>query len=236
MTKVFESPSGNTVIVPNPNLKPEYSYNFELGVSKVVQGKYKFDITGYYTSLTNVLVVRDFKFNGSDSVMYQGVKSKVQAMQNGNNAYILGINGGVTLDFNEHISFKSVLNYTYGRVTDTKIDTVIPLDHIAPLFGQTSLIYKTKNIDGEFFIRYNGKKALADYGPTYISTEDNLQYATANGMPAWFTLNIRFGINITKSLRLNLACENITNNRYRTFASGINAPGRNVIVSLRYKM
>jgi hemoglobin/transferrin/lactoferrin receptor protein len=235
ITKVFESPAG-FVIVPNPNLKPEYSYNFELGISKVVQGKYKFDITGYYTSLTNVLVVRNFKFNGSDSVMYQGVKSKVQAMQNGNNAYILGINGGVTLDFNEHVSFKSVLNYTYGRVTDTKTDTVIPLDHIAPLFGQTSLIYKTKNIDGEFFIRYNGKKALADYGPAYISTEDNLQYATANGMPAWFTLNIRLGFSITKTLRLNAACENLTNNRYRTFASGINAPGRNIIISLRYKM
>jgi len=234
MTKVFESPSG-VIIVPNPDLKPEYSYNIELGISKVIQGKYKFDITGYYTSLTNVLVVRDFTFNGNDSAVYQGVKSKVQAMQNGNNAYILGINGGITLDFNEHVSFKSVLNYTYGRVTDTRIDTVIPLDHIAPLFGQTSLIYKTKNIDGEFFVRYNGKKALADYGPAFISTEDNLQYATANGMPAWFTLNIRFGFNITKTLRLNAACENLTNNRYRTFASGINAPGRNVIVSLRYK-
>ena len=234
MTKVFESPSG-VIIVPNPDLKPEYSYNIELGISKVIQGKYKFDITGYYTSLTNVLVVRDFTFNGNDSAVYQGVKSKVQAMQNGNNAYILGINGGITLDFNEHVSFKSVLNYTYGRVTDTRIDTVIPLDHIAPLFGQTSLIYKTKNIDGEFFVRYNGKKALADYGPAFISTEDNLQYATANGMPAWFTLNIRFAFNITKSLRLNAACENLTNNRYRTFASGINAPGRNVIVSLRYK-
>lgn len=232
ITKVFESPAG-FVIVPNPNLKPEYSYNFELGISKVVQGKYKFDITGYYTSLTNVLVVRDFKFNGSDSVMYQGVKSKVQAMQNGDNAYILGLNGGVTLDFNEHISFKSVLNYSYGRVTDTKIDSVIPLDHIAPLFGQTSIIYKAKNIDGEFFVRYNGKKTLADYSP---SGEDNLKYATANGMPAWFTLNIRLGFNITKALRLNAACENLTNNRYRTFASGINAPGRNVIISLRYKM
>jgi hemoglobin/transferrin/lactoferrin receptor protein len=55
-------------------------------------------------------------------------------------------------------------------------------------------------------------------------------------MHAWFTLNIRFGFNITKSLRLNAACENLTDNRYRTFASGINAPGRNFIVSLRYKM
>jgi hemoglobin/transferrin/lactoferrin receptor protein len=232
MTKVYES-GGGIVIVPNPDLKPEYSYNFELGISKVIQGKYKFDVTGFYTSLTNALVVRDYKFNGLDSATYQGVKSKVQATQNTDNAYILGLSGGVQFDFNEHISFKSVLNYTYGRYTDTKNDTVIPLDHIAPVFGQTSLIYKAKNVDGEFFIRYNGKKAVADYSP---SGEDNLPYATANGMPGWFTLNIRVGVNLTKSLRLNVACENLTNNRYRTFASGVNAPGRNIIVSLRYKI
>jgi hemoglobin/transferrin/lactoferrin receptor protein len=145
----------------------------------------------------------------------------------------MGVSGGVQLDFNENISLKSSLNYTYGRYADTKNDTVIPLDHIAPLFGQTSLLYKAKQIDGEFFIRYNGKKTLSDYSP---SGEDNLQYATVNGMPAWFTLNIRLGINITKNFRLNAACENITDNRYRQFASGINAPGRNFIISLRYKM
>ncbi|MES2762769.1 MAG: TonB-dependent receptor [Bacteroidota bacterium] len=232
MTKVFEG-TGGIVIVPNPDLKPEYSYNFELGVSKVIQGKYKFDITGFYTSLTNALVVRDFTYRGSDSATYQGVKSKVQATQNADNAYILGLSGGVQFDFNEHVSFKSVLNYTYGRYTNTKTDTVIALDHIAPVFGQTSLTYKARNIDGEFFVRYCGKKALADYSP---SGEDNLPYATANGMPAWFTLNIRLGFNITKSLRLNAACENLTNNRYRVFASGVNAPGRNVIISLRYKL
>jgi hemoglobin/transferrin/lactoferrin receptor protein len=231
MTKVFEG-TGGIVIVPNPDLKPEYSYNFELGISKVIQGKYKFDITGYYTSLTNALVVRDFNFNGKDSATYQGVKSKVQATQNADNAYILGLSGGIQFDFNEHVSFKSVLNYNYGRYTDTKKDTVIPMDHIAPLFGQTSLIYKTKGVDGEFFIKYNGKKTLSDYSP---SGEDNLPYATSNGMPGWFTLNIRIGCNITKSLRLNGACENITDNRYRTFASGVNAPGRNFIISLRYK-
>lgn len=232
MEKVFEG-GGGILIVPNSDLKPEYSYNFEIGVSKIMQGKYKFDITGFYTSLTNALVVRDFKFNGLDSVTYQGVKSKVQATQNSDNAYIMGVSGGVQLDFNENISLKSSLNYTYGRYIDTKNDTVSPLDHIAPLFGQTSLLYKAKQIDGEFFIRYNGKKALSDYSP---GVEDNLQYATVNGMPAWFTLNIRLGINITKNFRLNAACENITDNRYRQFASGINAPGRNFIISLRYKM
>ena len=230
MSKVFES--STYLIVPNPTLKPEYTYNFEMGISKVVQSRYKFDLTGFYTNLTNVLVVSDYKLNGNDSAIYNGSTTKVKATQNADNAYIYGFSAGVQFDFNEQVSFKSVLNYTYGRYINSKLDTVIPLDHIAPMFGQTSISYKAKGFDGEFFIRYNGKKALADYSP---SGEDNLQYATLNGMPNWFTLNIRLGANLTKNLRLNVACENITDNAYRNFASGINAPGRNIILSLRYK-
>jgi hemoglobin/transferrin/lactoferrin receptor protein len=231
MSKVFES--STYVVVPNPTLKAEYTYNFEMGISKVIQGKYKFDLTGFYTNLTNALVVADFKLDGKDSAVYNGSMTKVKATQNADNAYIYGVSAGVQFDFNERVSFKSVLNYTYGRYISSNLDTVIPLDHIAPLFGQTSLTYKAKGFDGEFFIRYNGKKSLADYSP---SGEDNLQYATVNGMPAWFTLNIRLGANLTKNLRLNAACENLTDNRYRAFASGMNAPGRNFIMSLRYKM
>jgi hemoglobin/transferrin/lactoferrin receptor protein len=231
MSKVFES--STYVVVPNPTLKAEYTYNFEMGISKVIQGKYKFDLTGFYTNLTNALVVADFKLDGKDSAMYNGSMTKVKATQNADNAYIYGVSAGVQFDFNERVSFKSVLNYTYGRYISSNLDTVIPLDHVAPIFGQTSLTYKARGFDGEFFVRYNGKKSLADYSP---SGEDNLQYATLNGMPAWFTLNVRLGVNLTKNLRLNVACENLTDNRYRAFASGMNAPGRNFIMSLRYKI
>lgn len=232
MSKVFES-TNSVLLVPNPDIKPEYAYNFELSLSKVFEGKYKFDVTGFYTILENALVQRDFTFNGKDSVMYDGNLTKVQAMQNANKAYLYGITAGIQFDFNERISFKSIFNYTYGRYIETKTDTVLPMDHIPPLFGQSSLVYKGKNTDIEFFTRYNGKKALADYSP---SGEDNLQYATPDGMPGWFTVNIRAGYSITKNLRLTAACENITDNRYRVFASGINAPGRNFIVSLRFKL
>jgi len=232
MSKLFES-GGGILIVANPKVKPEYAYNFELNISKVMNSRFKFDVTGFYTIVENYMTLRDFKVNGQDSITYQGNKYKVQAMQNTDRAFIYGFNVGCQLDFNDHISFKSTLNYTYGRYSDVVKDTIYPLDHIAPVYGQSSLIYKNKNTDAEFFVRYNGKKALSDYSP---SGEDNLQYATANGMPGWFTLNIRAGYNITKNLRLNVACENITDNRYRVFASGINAPGRNFIVSLRFKM
>lgn len=232
MSKVYES-GGGVLIVPNSEIKPEYATNFELSISKIFEKRFKFDVTCFYTSLQNVLVLADYKFNGKDSAMYNGTLTKTQAMQNADHAYIYGFSAGLQFDFSDNLSFKSIINYTYGRYVSSKQDTVVPLDHIAPVFGQSSLVYKNKNTDVEFFVRYNGKKSLADYSP---SGEDNLPYATVNGMPAWFTLNIRAGYNITKNFRINVACENITDNRYRAFASGINAPGRNFIVSLRFKL
>jgi len=234
MSKVFDTKT--TLVVPNPNLKPEYATNFEFGISKIIDKKYKFDVTTYATFLENAIVVADFKFNGADSALFNGGKLKTQAAQNKNRAYIYGLTAGMQFDFNENISFKGIVNYTYGRYADVAKDTILPLDHIPPVFGQTSLLVKQKSFDGEFFIRFNGKKSSIDYSP---SGEDNKQYSAdqINGMmPAWFTLNIRAGYNITKNFRVNASCENITDNRYRTFSSGINAPGRNFIVSLRYKM
>lgn len=235
LSKVFES-SGSIVIVPNPSIKPEYTYNMEMGISKVINKRYKFDFTAFYTSLVNAMVQADFKLNGEDSAIFNGSKSKVQAMQNVNYGYLYGFTGGVQFDFNDNIFFKNTFTYTYGRYVDVKQDTILPLDHIPPFFGQTSLIYKAKNTDAEFFVRYNGKKNTINYSP---SGEDNAVYSAdpINGyMPGWFTINIRAGYNITKKIRVNASCENITDNRYRVFASGINAPGRNFIVSLRYKV
>lgn len=114
MSKLFAS-GGSILIVANPNIKPEYAYNFELGISKIMNGRYKFDITGFYTIIENYLTQRDFQLNGQDSVVYQGNKYKVQAMQNTDRAFIYGINAGCQLDFNNNISFKSSINYTYGR-------------------------------------------------------------------------------------------------------------------------
>ncbi|MGE0567997.1 MAG: TonB-dependent receptor plug domain-containing protein [Bacteroidia bacterium] len=234
MSKVFES-AGSILIVPNAEIKPEYATNFELSISKVIDKNYRFDFTAYYTLLENALVLADYKFNGSDSILYNGSMVKTQAIQNKDRAYIYGVTGGIQFDFNENLSLKSMVNYVYGRYADVKNDTIVPLDHIPPVFGQTSLYFKEKRFDGEFFIRYNGIKKSEDYSP---SGEDNAKYSAdpiKGRMPAWFTVNIRTGYNINKNFRLNVACENITDNRYRVFASGINAPGRNFIISLRAK-
>jgi hemoglobin/transferrin/lactoferrin receptor protein len=230
LAKVFESIPGS-VIVPNPDLKPEYSYNAEAGISKIFSGKTFIECMGYYTWLRDVISVKDFKLNGQDSVVYDGQLSRVLASQNSDEGYICGISANLAADIVPSFSMTSSITYTYGRiVTDS---SEVPLDHIPPVFGRTSFLLNIKKFRGEFFVMYNGWKRLADYN---ISGEDNFQYATPYGMPAWYTLNVRASLQANKNMMLQGAVENILDANYRTFGSGISAPGRNFTVTLRVKV
>ena len=233
LTKIFDSSPGK-VVVPNPELKPEYAYNIEAGFANTFSdNRFRFEATYFYTLLKNALVVKDFKLNGADSVMYLNVKSKVMASQNAAEAYIQGVSASFTADISSGFSLKSSITYTRGSYKDNVKDTLVPLDHIAPLFGQTGIIHTYKRIKTEFFIRYNGEKKLQDYSP---SGEDNLVYATATGMPKWITFNIKSAVQFNKSIALNLGVENLFNTHYRVFASGVSAPGRNLYVTIRFKL
>jgi hemoglobin/transferrin/lactoferrin receptor protein len=67
-----------------------------------------------------------------------------------------------------------------------------------------------------------------------LGGEDNQQYATPDGMPAWYTLNLRLNYRLTDRLTIQGGIDNLLDTQYRTFASGINAPGRNFMLTLRF--
>ena len=106
----------------------------------------------------------------------------------------------------------------------------MPLDHIPPVYGRTAFTYSGSRLTAEVYALYNGWKKLRYYNP---SGEDNAQYATPDGTPAWATLNVKTTVSLVKHLSLQLGVENIFDRNYRYFASGFSAPGRNFIVALR---
>jgi hemoglobin/transferrin/lactoferrin receptor protein len=227
LAKVFESIPGN-VIVPNPNLKPEYTYNLELSVEKRFENQSRFQFTTFYTWYRDAITTQATTFNGQTEIMYNGELSKVTSNVNANQAYLYGFSGSIDLFIAKHIWLKNDATYTFARITSTS--PIQPLDHIPPFFGSSRISYENQKFQAEFFIQYNGWKRLKDYQP---NGEDNLPQATPNGMPAWQTLNFRSAYQVHKSLKLQLALENILDQNYRVFASGISAPGRNFIISLR---
>ena len=69
------------------------------------------------------MVTKEFKLDGKDSVLYSGVKSKVMAVQNADEAYIQGVTGALTADINQRFSLKSTITYTKGSYKITKNDS-----------------------------------------------------------------------------------------------------------------
>jgi hemoglobin/transferrin/lactoferrin receptor protein len=229
MTKVFES-TNSMLIVPNKDLKPEYSQNAEIGIG-YNNGSFELNTYGFYTLFNNAMVIDKYTYNGQDSILYNGNMIQVYASQNKARAFLYG--GGVDATYRPmlHFSIYGSINYTYGRFNQGD-SLLIPLDHIPPVTGRFGIRYATSKWYTELYSLYNGKKKLVDYN---LAGEDNLPYATPNGSPSWYTVNFRAGVTIAKRVQVQAGIENILDRNYRYFASGMSAPGRNFVLAVRFK-
>lgn len=225
--KVFESQPG-AVIVPNPDIKPEQSYNFDLNLTRQLAGRLHWENVIWLTALNNAIVTDFFQFNGADSIDFNGVRSQVLANQNKNRARLWGFTSNLEADISDRWAAYGSIAFTHGRVVQEGADQ--PLDHIPPIHGRAGIRYHDSRLNTEVFVLYNGKKPIDQYSPT---GEDNERYAPPGGMPGWFTLNLRAGYRIQQQLTVQAGVDNLLDRQYRNFASGINAPGRNVWLTLR---
>jgi hemoglobin/transferrin/lactoferrin receptor protein len=251
LAKLFESSTAaKQVVVPNGNIKPEYTYNIDLSLTQQLADKVTVELTGFYTLLRNALVKAPFKVNGQDSIVYNGVKSQVLANQNSNKGRLYGFSASLSFAITKQITFSSDISYANGRFdTDPAVANSIyekqangtyllvkrnvnskPLDHIPPVIGKTALVYQSAKLRLELFAIYNGRKRLDQFN---ADGEDNAQYATADGMPGWITANWRGSYAINKAMTIQAGAENIFDRNYRYFASGFSAPGRNLYTALR---
>lgn len=229
LAKVFESAGGVQLVVPNPDCKAEHTWQFDLDVSKRFGQWLELEANAFYTLFRNAVVLDKFTLNGASSVMYNGQLTPVVANQNKAKARLYGFQGGFTLRPAAYFSLYSHITYTHGQYKQEDKSTV-PLDHIPPVFGKTGITGQYKFLEGEVYVLYNGKKKLKDYNPY---GEDNLQYATQEGMPGWQILNISTTLTVRKQFTMQVALENVLDQHYRAFASGISGSGRNLVVKLK---
>ena len=235
--KIFESEPG-AVVVPNRDLKPEYAYNFEVGTAKTFWDRMKIDFSSYYTLLEDALARRPYRFNGQDSIEYDGTTSAVQAIQNLSRAYVWGIQAGLKWNIGRSVTLTSQINYQQGEEKDADSSKYYPLRHAAPLFGSTHVLYQIQKLEFDFYARYNARMSYDDLSLSERS--DNLPYAKNEKgkpfVPGWMTLNLKAAFFASEHFSVTAGVENITDRLYRPFASGISAPGRNFLLSLRYRM
>jgi len=231
--KVFDSEPGS-VVVPNTKLDAEYAYNADLGFTKIIGKAVKLELTAYYTLLDNAMVRRNFTLNGMDSIIYDGTLSQVQAIQNAAVARVYGLQAGLEVKLAGGFSFSSDFNYQKGEEEQDDGETT-PSRHAAPWFGVTRLAYSTPKLKLQFYSQYSGEVSFENMPPTerdkpylYAVDENGNPYA-----PAWYTLNFKAMYRFAEKLTVSAGLENLTDQRYQPYSSGIVAPGRNLILSLR---
>lgn len=230
--KVFDSAPG-LVVVPNPDLKPEYAYNVDFGVAKVIDDAVKLEVTGYYSHLKNSMLRLDYKLDGQDSILYQGEMSKVQAIQNAAVANIFGIQAGVEANLPAGFKFGTQVNFQKGNEELANGETS-PVRHAAPFFGISRLKFVHRDVKLELNMVYNGERSFENM-PVGELSKTELYAKDKNGnlyAPAWYTLNFKGNYQLHDNLQLNFGLENITDRRYRPYASGISGAGRNFVMSL----
>ena len=230
--KVFESAPG-VLVVPNPDLRPEYLYNIDLGASRKFGKTLLAEASLFWSYLDNAMVRREFLFNGQPTYIFQGEESQVYAMVNAGYAIVCGTQLKAELRPSSFIRVKSSLSLITGHD-----DEKAPLRHVPPLFGATHLIFERSALKADLYALYNGsitneRMAPSEKDKPYLYARDE------NGnpwSPGWFTLNFKTSCNINNRLDLTTGIENLLDLRYRPYSSGISAPGRNFIVAARIKI
>lgn len=233
--KIFDFTAGD-VIVPNTNLKAEYARNVELNISKIFGDVLKFDVSGFYTYLDNAMVRRAFQVNGQSKILYNGVMSNVFAIQNAAFAKVYGINANLDLRLPAGFIFSTKYNYQLGK-EEMDNGNIYRSRHAAPAFGVVKLGYQIDGLTLQLYSVFNAEVSNANLNEEerqkpfiYAKDRDGKPYS-----PGWQTLNFKAMHKISMNWAVSAGLENITDQRYRPYSSGLVAPGRNFVISLDAK-
>jgi hemoglobin/transferrin/lactoferrin receptor protein len=229
---------GNLTI-PNTNLKPEHAYNAEIGVVHFSDTKKTmFGFNTFYMLLTNYITRDFYTLNGNEELLYDGSLSRLQANINKGTAYVIGTTLSFQSKLSEHLKLNASSTYTQGQTYDTGE----PMSSIPPLFGNASVTYHLKKWNFDLSFRFNARKRPEDYNITegidnldesILINEDSDEYITKYyGTPSWQIFNFSTQYKLSKIATLHLNVDNILDQHYKEFASGISAPGRNVSIVL----
>jgi hemoglobin/transferrin/lactoferrin receptor protein len=199
--------------VPNFNLKPEHSYQYQVGY-KYDGNRLRGEIYLYRNELID-LIVRNL--SEGDSIEGYPVYLK----ENTERAYLMGAETNWRYSIGRSWVVNGSLTYTYGQ----NITRNEPLRRVPPMFGSFSLAYQKKNGKASFeWLAATRQERLAagDVADNRIPS---------GGTPGWNIFNLHAGYSFG-IFSINLTLQNLLNADYRYHGSGVNGYGRSGLVTL----
>jgi outer membrane receptor protein involved in Fe transport len=210
---------GNRFNIPSTALDSERVLQGDVGVRHQTD-RMKFDLMifalRYDDRMTSV---------GTGAVTPDG-RDVVQSV-NAAESSIHGLEAGIDVRVSDDISARAILNYTWGeqQVLD---DDKEPAGRIPPLNGSLSVSYD------------NGGDYRMEGWVRFASEQDRLSARDVRdvridpaGSPGWASIGARIQREYAQKWLIALSLDNVLDRRYRVHGSGLDAPGRNLTLSLR---
>ena len=234
------------LVVPNTFLKPEYAYNLDLGVDyKSLDSKSYFSIRGFSTIISRhigraeYIVYSDITTPDTSTIIYNNEEITTIANKNLGNRFIHGF----SIDGFNNLSRGLKIDYSLTYTKGDNNESYGPLPSISPLFGSLSLNYINNDLTIRAVYKFSDSKDPSEYSiggedgldeTPYIIGQDGLKNFL--GTPSWSDFSIFASKKISSNSTLRLGITNIFDIHYRTFASGISAPGRSFQAGLNLKL
>lgn len=224
LTRVGPVPGG--VSLPNPDARPERSVSLDLslrhfGPSGVV------DVTLYYTRIRDFIDRAPGTFQG-DTLYPPLSGERVFQGLNVGTARVRGIEAEAVKRFGS-IDLRANVQYTHGE-QDVAGGATEPMSKIPPLSGTATLRW-TRAARGpwvEYLFRWATRQ-------TRLGARDlRDSRIPEGGTPGFAVHGIRAGTTLASDLSVTAGLENLTDELYRTHASGVDGPGRHVWVGLSW--
>ncbi len=234
------------LVVPNTFLKPEYAYNLDLGIDfRSLNNRNYISLRGFSTIISRhigrdeYIVFSDITTPDLSTVIYNGEEVTTISNKNLGNRFIHGFSIDGFSQINNNLKFDYGITYTEGDNNET----YGPLPSISPLFGSIAISYSKRGLNLKAVYKFSEAKSPGEYSfggedgldetPFTINSEGALSYL---GTPKWSDLSIYGSKNISSNVTLRMGLTNVFDTHYRTFASGISAPGRSFQLGLNLKL
>ncbi|SDP08432.1 hemoglobin/transferrin/lactoferrin receptor protein [Rhodoferax sp. OV413] len=223
----FENVTQFYKTIPNPNLKPEKSQNFEIGTRGRVDAL-TLDVAAF-TGRFKDLIEDSVQVGGAGTAANPTVFQSI----NVGNARISGFEVKGNWDWGRVAGGQLTTPFTYGMARGKDSDTGKPLDSIDPAKLRLGMQYATGAWDLRLDLAHHAAKKQGDTNAALFVT------------PAATTLDLGGQWRIQKDLRLNVAVTNLTDKKYWNWSDvrsataaqvavidAFSQPGRSLKVSL----
>ncbi|MEJ8566598.1 TonB-dependent receptor plug domain-containing protein [Elongatibacter sediminis] len=205
---------GNRFNAPNPDLKPETVWSYDLGL-KASGGSWQAELFVFYSDY------RDKISSVLTGVVRPDGRLEVRS-ENLLEAELYGIESGFRWRLSDTLESYGALNWVRGSEDDSA-GNATPADRVPPLNGRLGLVWEPADR-----LRLESWFDFASAQNRLSPRDESDPRINPDGTPGYGTLNVLLGWQADPRLELGVRLENLGDKRYREHGSGIDASGRSI--------